>query len=115
MLAELKPAAVGLEKLYSHYAHPRTAILMAHARGAILLACQAAGVAVRSVAATEVKKSLTGNGHASKRQMQRTVQTLCRLDAVPEPPDVADAMAIALCAGRHLGRDRRGATGGTVP
>ncbi|NLF30799.1 MAG: crossover junction endodeoxyribonuclease RuvC [Planctomycetes bacterium] len=107
LLAELRPDRVAVEKLYAHYKHPRTSILMAHARGVILLAAQQAGVGVIDLAATEVKKSLTGNGHASKQQMQRAIQTVCRLDAVPEPPDVADAMAIALCAGRHLGRDRR--------
>ena len=100
LLADLKPDMVGIEQIYAHYKHPRTAILMAHARGVILLACKQAGVPVRSVAATNVKKSLTGNGHASKMQMQRSIQSICRLPSLPEPPDVADAIAIALCAGR---------------
>ncbi|MFW6146691.1 MAG: crossover junction endodeoxyribonuclease RuvC [Planctomycetota bacterium] len=115
LLAELTPDRVAVEKLYAHYNHPRTSILMAHARGVILLAAQQAAVGVVDLAATEVKKSLTGNGHASKGQIQRAIRTLCHLDAVPEPPDVADAMAIALCAGRHLGRDRRDAAVGTRP
>ena len=100
-IADLKPEFVAVEKLYSHYAHPRTAITMAHARGVVLLAAQQAGVGVRHVAATEVKKSLTGYGHASKGQIQRAVQSLFHLDDLPEPPDVADALAIALCAGRR--------------
>ncbi|HUS90497.1 MAG TPA: crossover junction endodeoxyribonuclease RuvC [Phycisphaerae bacterium] len=103
LLAELKPHLVAVEKLYSHYKHPRTSILMAHARGVILLAAQQAGVAVRDLAATEVKKNLTGNGHASKQQVQRAIQSLCRLAELPQPPDVADAIAIALCAARKLG------------
>jgi len=103
LLAELKPHLVAIEKLYSHYKHPRTSILMAHARGVILLAAQQAGVAVRDLAATEVKKNLTGNGHASKQQVQRAIQSLCRLAELPQPPDVADAIAIALCAARKLG------------
>ncbi|MBN1943648.1 MAG: crossover junction endodeoxyribonuclease RuvC [Phycisphaerae bacterium] len=102
LLAELQPDAVAVETLYAHYRHPRTSILMAHARGAILLAAQQAGVAIHSLPATKVKKSLTGNGHASKRQMQRAIQSLCRLETPPEPPDVADALAIALCAGKLL-------------
>lgn len=102
LLAELRPDAVAVEQLYAHYKHPRTSILMAHARGVILLAAEQAGVALHSLPATKIKKSLTGNGHASKQQMQRTIQTLCRLDAPPEPPDVADALAIALCAGKLL-------------
>lgn len=102
LLAELKPDAVAVESLYAHYAHPRTSILMAHARGVILLAARQAGTAIHSIPATRVKKSLTGNGHASKRQMQRAIQSLCRLDAPPEPADVADALAVALCAGHML-------------
>ena len=99
LLGELKPDVVAIETLYAHYKHPRTSILMAHVRGVILLAAQQAGVVIRSIPATKVKKSLTGNGHASKRLMQMGIQSVCKLDAVPEPPDVADALAIALCAG----------------
>ena len=102
LLAELKPDIVAIEQLYAHYKHPRTAILMGHARGVLLLAAQQAGATVRHLAATNVKKSLTGNGHASKQQMQRAIQAVCGLDAPPEPPDVADAIAIALCAGHHV-------------
>ena len=101
LLAEFRPDLVAIENLYAHYAHPRTSILMAHARGVVLLAAQQAGIAVRGLAATKVKKNLTGNGHASKSQVQRAIQAVCRLEALPEPPDVADALAIALCAGRQ--------------
>ena len=100
ILAEFQPHAVAIEQLYAHYKHPRTAILMGHARGVIMLAAQQAGVTVKSLAATHVKKSLTGNGHASKEQVQRAIQAVCRLTEPPNPPDVADALAIALCAGR---------------
>jgi len=101
LLNEFGPDLVAIENLYAHYAHPRTSILMAHARGVVLLAAQQASVAVRGLAATKVKKSLTGNGHASKLQVQRAIQAIYRLDALPEPPDVSDALAIALCAGRQ--------------
>ena len=103
LLADLRPDMVAVEKLYAHYKHPRTSILMAHARGVILLAASQAGLAVRDLPATKVKKSLTGNGHASKQQMQRAIQSVCNLAALPRPADVADALAIALCAGRQLG------------
>jgi crossover junction endodeoxyribonuclease RuvC len=102
ILSELKPDLVAIEKLYAHYKHPRTGILMAHARGVVLLAARQAGVAVRDLAATAVKKNLTGNGHASKQQVQRAIQSLCGLAELPQPPDVADALAIALCATRKL-------------
>ncbi len=100
LLDEFRPAHLAVEQLYAHYKHPRTAILMGHARGAILLACAQAGVGVRDMPATLVKRSLCGNGHASKEQVQRSIQALCRLRELPQPPDVADALAMALCAGR---------------
>jgi len=102
LLAELGPDVVAVEQLYAHYKHPRTSILMAHARGVIMLATQQSALPVRSVQATRVKKGLTGNGHATKRQMQLAIQTACKLSAPPEPPDVADALAIAISAGREL-------------
>ncbi len=97
ILAEHKPDFVAVEDLYSHYNHPRTAILMGHARGVILHAAASAGIVVRNYAATHIKRFLTGNGHASKGQMQRAVQVALSLNALPEPNDVADALAIALC------------------
>jgi crossover junction endodeoxyribonuclease RuvC len=104
VLAETHPHLVAIEQLYAHYKHPRTAILMAHARGAMMLACRQASVKIQHLSATHVKKSLTGNGHASKLQMQRAIQSLCKLRSLPQPPDVADALAIAMCAGMALGR-----------
>ena len=102
LLAEVKPDIIAVEQLYSHYKHPRTSILMGHARGVILLAAEKAGLNVQSIAATKVKKSLTGNGMASKRQIQLAIQSVCKLAEIPEPADIADALAIALCAGRTL-------------
>jgi crossover junction endodeoxyribonuclease RuvC len=97
VIEQLKPCAMALEQLYSHYERPRTAILMGHARGVICLAAARAYVPVISYSATEVKKTLTGNGRAKKDQMQRAVQQELNLKQLPEPPDVADALAIAIC------------------
>jgi crossover junction endodeoxyribonuclease RuvC len=91
-----------VEQLYAHYKHPRTAILMAHARGVILLAAQRRGIGVEQVSANRVKKSLLGYGHAGKQQMQRAIQQLWNLKELPQPPDVADALAVALCCGRQI-------------
>ena len=102
LIAELRPNHIAVEKLYAHYKHPRTAILMGHARGVILLAAEQAGLTIHHLPSTEVKKSITGHGHASKRQMQLAVQSQCRLAEPPSPPDVADAIAIALTAARRL-------------
>jgi crossover junction endodeoxyribonuclease RuvC len=97
VLRTLEPAALALEKLYAHYDRPTTAILMGHARGVIVLAAQQAGVPVYDYASTQVKKTLTGNGRAPKTQMQEAIRRELRLSKLPEPPDVADALAIALC------------------
>ena len=101
LIAELEPALVAVEKLFAHYKHPRTAIMMGHARGVILLAAQQGGLSIEHLPSTEVKKSVTGNGHATKRQIQHAVASQCRLPEPPEPPDVADAIAIALTAARR--------------
>ena len=97
VIATLKPTALAIEQIYSHYQRPRTAILMAHARGVICLAGSRAGIPVISYSATQVKKTLTGSGRASKVQIQLAVQRELKLRAVPEPHDVSDALAIALC------------------
>ena len=102
LLEKFKPEIVAVEELYSHYAHPKTAILMGHARGVILQRCAEAAIEVRSFSATRIKKSLTGNGRASKEQVQRTIQTILSLPAVPEPSDVADAIAAAMCCGNSI-------------
>ncbi|MGH7176941.1 MAG: crossover junction endodeoxyribonuclease RuvC [Tepidisphaeraceae bacterium] len=99
---EHKPDVVAVEQLYSHYKHPRTAILMGHARGVILLVAQRRGCRAEEFAANRIKQSLTGHGHASKQQMQRAVQSMWNLKSAPEPPDVADALAVALCCGRRM-------------
>jgi len=98
ILSEHQPALLAVEQLYSHYNHPRTAILMGHARGVIFAAAGRLGIEVRSYSATRVKRYLTGNGRANKPQMQRAIQAALGLPALPEPADVADAIAIALCA-----------------
>lgn len=95
------PEVLALEELYSLYKRPRTAILMGHARGAICLAAAQANISVIPYEATKIKKILTGNGRASKDQMQRAIQLEFRLEKYPEPPDVADALAIALCHYYH--------------
>ena len=106
ILDEHKPAVCAVEQLYSHYAHPRTAILMGHARGVILLAARRRGIRCEQFAASRIKQSLTGHGHASKSQMQRAIQAQWNLPKPPEPADVADALAIALCCGAYVDEQR---------
>ncbi len=101
VLDEHAPAILAVENVYSHYSHPQTAVVMGHARGIVLLAAAERDINVRSFAATQVKRALTGNGRASKAQMQQAVRMNLGLDVVPEPHDVADALAIALCQAVH--------------
>jgi len=97
VIASLHPTVMALEELYSHYKRPRTAILMGHARGVICLRAAEAGLVVHHYSATQIKRILTGSGRAPKGQVQRAIQRELGLAEVPEPPDVADALAIALC------------------
>jgi len=97
ILEQFRPASVAIEELYSHYAHPRTAIIMGHARGIVFLKAAEAGIEVIPYSATRIKKSLTGNGRANKQQMQLMIKSTLGLNSVPEPPDAADALAAALC------------------
>ncbi len=97
VIAGLKPDVMAIEELYSHYARPRTAILMGHARGVICLAAAQAKIPVVHYSATQIKRILTGSGRAPKSQVQRAIQRELALGALPDPPDVADALAAALC------------------
>ena len=97
VIAALQPSVMALEELYSHYKRPRTSILMGHARGVICLAAVRAGIPVVHYAATQIKKLLTGSGRAPKLQMQQAIQRELCLPELPEPPDVADALAVGLC------------------
>ncbi|MBT3352774.1 MAG: crossover junction endodeoxyribonuclease RuvC [Nitrospinaceae bacterium] len=97
VISDLSPAVMSVEDLYAHYNHPRTSIIMGHARGVIFLAAAQVGISVHSYGATEIKKSLVGVGRASKAQVQRMVQQRLGLDELPEPNDFADAVAAAYC------------------
>ena len=103
IVEQYQPQAVALEQLFAHYDHPRTAILMGHARGVLILATAQHGLPVVSYTATRIKKTITGHGRASKEQMQHAIERELNLPKLPEPADVADALAVALCH-YHLSR-----------
>jgi crossover junction endodeoxyribonuclease RuvC len=97
VLSDHCPDLVAIEKLYSHRQRVTTAILLGHARGVIFLAVAQAGLRISAYEPTKVKKTLTGNGHASKTQVQKAVSLQLGLKTLPQPFDVSDALAIALC------------------
>lgn len=102
ILSEFAPEVVAIEELYSHYSHPKTAIIMGHARGVVFLKAAEKGLPVFPYASTRVKKSLVGNGRATKGQMQLMIRSALGLSETPDPPDAADALAVALCHYRAL-------------
>lgn len=102
LIEEFHPEALALEQIHSHPNHPRTSILMAHARGVIVLAASLNHLAIQGYAPTTIKKVLTGSGRAPKEQMQQAIRTELGLTRLPEPHDVADACAIALCHYQRL-------------
>ncbi|MCP4727285.1 MAG: crossover junction endodeoxyribonuclease RuvC [bacterium] len=97
ILKEFDPDVVTVEEVFTHLKFPKTAITMGHARGVILLAAALNEIEIVDYAATRIKKALTGNGHASKEQIQMMVKQILELNQIPSPPDVADALAVALC------------------
>lgn len=90
------PEVMGLEKVYSHYRHPTTAIIMGHARGVLCLAAGIKGIRVESIPASRVKKAVTGNGRASKAQVNGMVRRIFGIRGELKPVDVSDALAVAL-------------------
>ena len=104
VIQETKPDILAIEKLYAHYKHPATAILMGHARGVVCLLAGTNDLTLVNIASTHVKKAVSGHGHAGKAQIQRMIQHLLGLKQLPEPPDVADALAVAIaCAHQTRG------------
>lgn len=97
VIAQYQPDVLTIEQVFAHVQNPKTAILMAHARGAILYAATSRGLKVVHYTPRQIKKLLTGTGNASKTQVQAAVQREFALAAPPEPNDVADACASALC------------------
>jgi crossover junction endodeoxyribonuclease RuvC len=96
LIKEYEPSVMVLEKIYSHYKHPTTAILMGHARAMACLVCGKYDLRLVNYPSTRIKKVITGNGHASKAQVAHMVKDILGLRKLPEPADVSDALAMAV-------------------
>jgi crossover junction endodeoxyribonuclease RuvC len=92
-----KPDVVAVERLFFSK-NVKTALAVGEARGVIMLSTWEQGCPVREFTPLQVKQALTGYGLATKQQVQHMVQQQLRLREKPHPDDVADALAIALCA-----------------
>lgn len=110
IIAEHEPDVVAIEEVF-HAANAKSALKLGQVRGVAMLAAAAAGVAVAEYAPLSIKSAVVGYGRAEKIQVQAMVARLLKLDAPPEPPDVADALAIAICHIHTAGTlKRQGAT-----
>jgi crossover junction endodeoxyribonuclease RuvC len=96
LFARLSPEVVVVERVLFQ-TNARTAMSVGQASGLALAAAAEAGIPVVQYSPNEVKQAVTGWGNAGKDQVQRMVQVLLDLPEKPSPPDIADALALALC------------------
>jgi crossover junction endodeoxyribonuclease RuvC len=96
LIAEFKPDVVAVEHVFFQV-NVRTAMSVGQASGLALAEAAAAGCVVAQYTPNQVKNAVAGWGGAGKEQVQKMVQARLGLAAVPEPPDAADAAALALC------------------
>jgi crossover junction endodeoxyribonuclease RuvC len=96
LLEKFSPDAVAVESVFTAL-NARTALKLAEVRGVVLLAAAQARIPAHSYSPREVKASVAGFGAASKQQIQQMVRATLGLRQSPEPADVADALAVALC------------------
>jgi crossover junction endodeoxyribonuclease RuvC len=99
LLTDLRPDVLVIERIFFR-SNARTAMSVGQASGVALLTAVEHGCEVAEYTAAEVKLAVTGYGNAPKEQVQGMVVRLLSLSVVPQPPDVADALALAIC---HLG------------
>jgi crossover junction endodeoxyribonuclease RuvC len=97
VIAETSPEAAAVEQVFSHVRNVRSSLLLAHVRGILLLAVAEVGIPLLQYSPSQVKRLLTGSGKAPKEQMQHAVKAELKLTSLPDPHDVADASAVALC------------------
>lgn len=102
VLSRLRPEAVAVEEAFAAV-NPKSALTLGHVRGIVLLLAARAGLPVHEYSPLEVKNATVGYGRAEKQQVQRMVALLLKLPEIPEPHDVADALAVAICHAHHLG------------
>ena len=97
IIARTQPQVVAVEQLF-FYNNAKTAIDVGQARGVIILTAQLHGLPIIEVTPLQAKQAVAGFGQADKKQVQRMVALLLKLEKLPTPDDAADALAIAICA-----------------
>lgn len=96
VIEKAKPDCIAIEKLYFQN-NQKTAIMVAEARGVILLAAQLHSIPIFEYTPLQVKTAVTGYGKAKKQQVMDMTKRLLKLRQMPKPDDAADALAIAVC------------------
>ena len=104
IIKKYRPEHVAIEELFFN-TNSKTAIVVAEARGIILLAAKRKGLVIAEYTPLQVKQAVVGYGRAEKKQVITMVTSLLNLPAPPKPDDTADALAIAVCHG-HSGGSR---------
>ncbi len=107
LIAAHAPTDAVVERLFFNK-NVRTALSVGQARGVALLAAAQAGLAIHEYTPLQVKQAIVGYGRAEKTQIQQMVKMLLRLDAVPQPDDAADALALAICHAHSARFERLG-------
>lgn len=101
-----KPQALAIESLYFQN-NQKTAIMVAEARGVILLAAQLSGLPVYEYTPLQVKTAVTGYGKAKKPQVMEMTKRLLKLSKMPRYDDTCDALAVAICHIHAAGTNAR--------
>jgi crossover junction endodeoxyribonuclease RuvC len=103
LIASSRPDGVAVESLF-HAVNARSALQLGHARGVALLAASKAGVPIAEYSPAEIKRAVVGYGRAEKPQVQQMIKLLLGLEKAPQPLDVSDALAVAICHLHHCGQ-----------
>ena len=112
LLAAHRPDVVAFEDLF-YARNARSALVLGHVRGVLLLAAAEAGLPAAEYSPAEVKRALVGYGRADKQQVQQMVALLLGMDTPPSPLDASDALAVAICHAHSIGpTGERGVGGG---
>src|SRR5205085_2988484 len=96
IIREHQPNSVAIEDVF-YAVNVKSALKLGHVRGVAMLAASSAGLPVAEYAPLAIKSAVVGYGKAEKSQVQNMVTRLLGLKVEPDPPDVADALAIAIC------------------
>jgi crossover junction endodeoxyribonuclease RuvC len=95
-IARYRPTAVAIERVFAQH-NVQTVMGTAQAAGVAMLVAARHGIPVSMHTPSEVKASITGSGRAPKEQVGVMVTKILKLEEVPQPPDAADALALAIC------------------